>query len=153
MGRAVNINDLVDAFDLQSTFLVFFLDKNTGELISITEEEITAIESGDLSEDLAFMKDILSSERYLEIPDIDKKALMEEFCSFVEDIEMKNALLEGIDEQDAFTAFNTKVHFYQLEEDWFVFIEDRLTDIAIGWCEENALPYIDVPREEKADWL
>lgn len=153
MGRAVNINDLVDAFDLQSAFLVFFLDKNTGELIPLTEEEIASIESGDLSEDVAFMKEILSSERYLEIPDIDKKALMEEFCSFIEDIEIQNALLEGVDEQDAFTSFNTKVHFYQLEEDWFVFIEDRLTDIAIGWCEENALSYVDSPREEKADWL
>ncbi len=48
---------------------------------------------------------------------------------------------------------NAKAHFYQLQGGWFVFIEDRLTDIAIGWGEENTLSYIDSPGEEKAGWL
>lgn len=153
MVKAVNINDLVDAFDLQSAFLVFFLDKNTGEVIPLTGEEIDAIEKGEAVGELGFAKEVISSDQFVELPELNKKALIEEFCSFIEDAEMQKALLQGVEEEEAFTMFNTKVHFYQLEEDWFAFVQDRLAEMAIDWCKQNSISYIDVPREEKADWL
>ena len=157
-GRPVDLNELIEALDLQSDFLSFFLDKDKGEIITLTEDEIAEVEEGKFSlkdECLVFAKEVLSNaERYIELPwNLDKKKMMEEFCLSVDNEASKEALLELIESADAFGHFNTAVHLYQVEEAWLEYIHGVFKVIAIEWCKENDLEYRESSEKEVADWL
>lgn len=157
-AKSVDLNELIDALDLQSDFLSFFLDKDTKEIITLTEDEIADVEEGTFSmdnEELIFAKEVLSSsDRYIELPwNLDKQGMMEEFCLSLDNEESKEALLELIQSADAFGHFNTAVHLYQVEDQWLEYIHAKLKAVAIGFCRENNLDYADSLKEEVSDWL
>ena len=157
-AKPVDLNELIDALDLQSDFLSFFLHKESGEIITLTEDEIADVEEGRFSssdEELLFAKEVLSdSGRYIELPwNLDKQGMMEEFCRSLDNEESKEALLELIQNADAFGHFNTAVHLYQVEDSWLEYIHEKLKVVAIEWCKENNLNYVDCSKEEIFDWL
>ena len=157
-AKIVDLNELIEALDLQSDFLSFFLDKDTNEIITLTEDEIADVEEGNFSldrEELVFAKEVLDfPDRYLELPwNLNKKGLMEEFCLSLDNEESKEALLELIQEADAFGQFNTAVYLHQVEDQWLAYIHGKLKVIAINWCKENNLSYTEALEEEIADWL
>ena len=130
----VNLNDLMDALDLQSEFLSFFVDVSTGEILPLVEEE----------------KEGLQKDLFKEISlDIDQGVIGKNFCKEVDDAELKELFLSRLQEENGLEAFLVAVQMHQKEEDWLQYIEKCLKEIAIAWCEENGLLYKDIPREEE----
>ena len=146
MRQAINLNELIEALDLQSEFLVFFLDEKTGEILTLTGEEVASGKSDPVAHE------IVTSDRYIPLPtDLDKKGMMMEFASKVEDEEIQKDLLQGIDDEGAFSRFNVAAHMHQVEGLWLPFIQKKLKDRAIAFCKEHGVRYVD--REEEIDWL
>lgn len=47
--KPINLIELIEAFDLQSDFLSFYVNLRSGEIVSVTEEEIAAVEYEDIN--------------------------------------------------------------------------------------------------------
>ena len=140
----IKINELVEALDIQSEFLQFFIDSKTGEIMTLTKEEIE--EKDPLAQKL------LKEKRYLPLPkDLDKKQIILEFTKDIEDEELRGSSEAGIDEAEAFARFNVAAHFYQIENRWLPFVEEKLRKVAREFCEKHKLPFVE--GESTADWL
>ncbi|MBM3199015.1 MAG: hypothetical protein FJZ58_07195 [Chlamydiae bacterium] len=133
---AVNIYSVMDALDLQSDFLSFFVLLSTGEILLLTEEEKK--------------KRPPSPALYAEISlPIDTLDLLHSFCELLEE-DFRDHLLPYVEEEHLDLLFSF-FQQYQLEDAWLLYKEDKLREFAIQWCEEHEIPYVEEPIEEE-DW-
>ena len=162
MAIVISLRDFVDEMQVFSDEEHAYLNKATGELTTITNDEIAVIESGDDWNDypewqqsvFQKTKEVLSSDDYLDLPsrfDIHEYEIMERFCFSVSDEKISNVLLSKIRGSGAFHKFKDTIYRYGIEEDWFRFKDEAYKEIAISWLESHGFEYIDdMNRREKS---
>ena len=152
MKTLVSIKDVVDEMDVLSEEHSAFLNRHTGELVTLSREELSAAEEDDdivdypeWQQEMIFKaREIISSDDYLPLPgkfDIHEYHIMEEFCCSVVDDEIKERLLDKIRGQGAFRRFKDAIHMNEMEDEWYRFRQEELEKIAIDWLEANQIPY------------
>jgi hypothetical protein len=148
----VSIKDVVDEMDVPSDEHSAFLNRHTGELVTLSREEISAAEEDDDIDDypewqqemIVKAREVISSDDYLPLPnkfDIHEYNIMEEFCCSIVDDEIREGLLGKIRGQGAFRRFKDTIHMNGMEEEWYLFRQKELEQIAIDWLEANQIPY------------
>jgi hypothetical protein len=153
MAIIVSLRDFVDEMQMLSDEHHAYLNKVTGELITITNDDITMAQSDEADEFADWQdeivqdaKNVLSSDDYLEIPskfDIHEYEIMERFCLFVPDERISDVLLGKIRGSGAFRRFKGTIYRYGIEKDWFKFRDEAYKEIAILWLESNGFAYTD----------
>jgi len=152
MKAAVLVKDVVDEMDILSDEHSAFLNRNTGELVSLSSEELSAAEEDDdidkypdcQQEMIAKAKEVLYSDDFLPLPskfDIHEYSILEDFCCSVKDDGIRDGLLHKIRGQGAFRRFRDAIQILEIEEDWYSFRQEALAKIAIEWLEANHIPY------------
>jgi hypothetical protein len=152
MKVIVSIQDVVDEMDVPSDEHSAFLNRHTGELATLSREELSAAEEDDDIDDypewqremIIKAKEVIDSDDYLPLPskfDIHEYHIMEEFCCSMVDDEIREGLLGKIRGQGAFRRFKDAIHMNGIEEDWYSFRQEALEKIAIDWLEANKIPY------------
>ena len=152
METIVSIKDVVDEMDVPSDEHSAFLNRHTGELVTLTTEELSAAEEDDdigdypkwQQEMIIKAKEVIDSDDFLPLPskfDIHEYHIMEEFCSSLEDDEIREGLLNKISGQGAFRRFKDAILAYDIEEEWYRFRQEELEKIAIDWLEANQISY------------
>ncbi|WP_404790417.1 UPF0158 family protein [Altericista sp. CCNU0014] len=152
MTFVVRVQDVIDEMDTVSDKCHAYLNRQTGELVTIGDEEISAVEEAhDLADYADWQKEliqktrqVLDSDDYLPLPtkfDIHEYSIMQRFCEEVEDAELSNELLFQIKGSGAFQRFKHAIHRYNITEDWYRHRQESLEQIAIDWLEANAIPY------------
>jgi hypothetical protein len=133
-----------------------YLDKRTGTVVSISDEEIQAAEDSEPIEDfpewqqglIRIAKKILAETGgYIGLPskfDIHEYSIMERFCLSIDDSEISDTLYSLIKGRGAFRRFKDALYEYNLSDDWYKYRNNALKEIAIEWCREN-----DIEFEEK----
>ena len=154
MAVVVSLRDFVDEMQMLSDESHAYLNKVTGEIISITNDDFATVESGDdwseysdLEQDF-FQKveKVLSSDDYLELPskfDIHEYEIMERFCLSIPNEKVSDVLLDRIRGSGAFRRFKDTIYRYGIEKDWFKFRDEAYKEIAISWLESNGFAYTD----------
>ena len=115
----VKLSDLIEGMDFQSDEQSSFLNLTTGEVVSITDEELRAAEEDAPLEDfpdwqhdaIRFARDIVETDHYLPLPDrfeIHEYSIMERFCLSVDDDDMRDDLCEAIRGRGAFRRFKDR---------------------------------------------
>jgi hypothetical protein len=148
----VSLQDMVDAMDMQSDELHAYLNKVTGELITVTTEALSAVEEGeDWDEEPQWQQDILedarqvfASDDYLPLPsqfEIHEYNIMEDFCESLEKPRLRDEMISRIRGSGAFRRFKEGIHYHGIQEDWYRFRQQALEEIAIGWLEDNDIAY------------
>jgi hypothetical protein len=154
MTSVVKFQDVVDEMDTVSDEHHAYLNRQTGELVTIGDEEIRAVEE---EHDLANYADwqqeaiqttsqVLDSDDYLPLPskfDIHEYSIMQRFCDEVEDADLSNELLFQIRGSGAFQRFKHAIHRYDIAENWYRYRQTALEQIAIDWLESNAILYVN----------
>ena len=149
----VSLRDFIIHMDVFSDEYHAYLDKRTGELVTISDEEISIVE-----EDLNPMeypewqqpvikkaKQVLEEEEYLSLPskyDIHEYSIMERFCNSIEDGELSEELNYQIRGSGAFRRFKDAIHRNNITDDWYRFRERALEEIAKDWLKANGIDYI-----------
>jgi hypothetical protein len=160
MTVVVSLRDVVNEMDVMSDESHAYLNKETGELITITDEEINAIENEDdwgeypewQRKALVTAKKVLDTSNYLPLPnkfDIHEYAIMERFCYSVEDPKLSDELSSQIRGSGAFRRFKDAIHRYSIEDDWYRFRDQALEEIAIEWLESNGIAFTRIDKTEK----
>lgn len=153
MKTLVSIKDVVDEMDVLSDEHSAFLNRHTGELVTLSREELSAAEENDdivdypewQREMIIKAKEVIESDDYLPLPskfDIHEYHIMEDFCYAVADDKIREDLLDKIRGSGAFRRFKDAIQMNGIEEDWYSFRQEALEKIAIEWLEANKIPYV-----------
>jgi len=155
MGTVVNLKEIIAEVDLLPEESTSYWSKKTGKVVLITDEIMEAAEGGApleeypdwMHEPITIAGDILKhGADYVALPskyDINEFRIMESFCSGQKDPKITETLLQDIKGRGAFRRFRNRMHELGLEREWYKFKEEALKKIAIEWCQENHLKYID----------
>src|SRR5499426_3706265 len=150
----VKLLDLIEGMDFQSDEQSSFINLTTGEVVSITDEELRAAENDAPLEDfpewqhdaIRIAGEIRETDHYLPLPDrfeINEYQIMERFCFSVDDEDIRDDLCNAICGRGAFRRFKDRVQAYGIAEDWYRYRDVALREIAMAWCEEHRVSYTD----------
>jgi uncharacterized protein UPF0158 len=159
MPLPVRIKDVVEGLEMSADFAMHFLDKRTGEIVMITEEEWEAAEADQListypewqREVILKAREIQKSDHFIELPDkveIDEYELMETFAREYKDQRTSAELLRSIKGKDAFRRFKDAISDLGLWAEWNEFRAKEFEEIATEWLEDEGIPYT---REDITD--
>ena len=147
----VSLRDVVEALDLQSDELRSFLDPDTGEIITFSDEEASMAERDDwedapewMREFLPKVKRALEDDRMLELPDqvhIDEWRMMQEFADGPENCHCRAELMSAAQGPNAFRRFRDAIARHGLEETWHLHRQAAYTEVAREWLKENGISY------------
>jgi hypothetical protein len=155
---AVKIKDLVDEMDMQMDEYNKYLNKETGEIVTVSTEDLSIAEDSEEDEDFSQYPDwqreslqealnvIAHWGKYIGLPDkweIHEYDIMERFCSSIENNRISDALYSAIKGKGAFRRFKDTLQRYGIEQKWYSFHEKALRDIAIRWCEDEGIEYAE----------
>ena len=155
MAAEVELDVIIAALEMADDSISSYLDVETGEVHSITEEEFdlaedpqTAIE--DLPnwqrEAVTLARSIQKQDgkRYMALPekfDVHEWAMMDRFSMTLRDAQMRNDFHGGIRGAGAFRLFKHLLTEYDLWDAWNRFKQFELRQMAIEWCKENGITY------------
>ncbi|NOY87309.1 MAG: hypothetical protein GXP52_08425 [Deltaproteobacteria bacterium] len=152
---SVRISDIVDEMESLGDGRESYLNRVTGELFMITDEEWRAAEDGEspgrvpggTREAIEAAADVLENpESYVSLPtrfDINEYMIMEDFAHSREDRKVSGELLEAINGRGAFRMFKLSIRRLEIEEPWFVFRRQAFEETARRWCRENGIDYTE----------
>ena len=153
MTVVVSLRDFIGEMQFLSDETHVYIHKSTGELITITNDDIAMTESEEREEGFEWQdeiiqttKEVLTSDDYLELPskfDIHDYEIMERFSLSIPDENISDDFLGQIRGSGAFGRFKDTIYRYGMEQDWFKFRDESYKEIAISWLESNGFAYID----------
>ncbi|MEX1229782.1 MAG: UPF0158 family protein [Planctomycetaceae bacterium] len=159
MPLPVSLKAVVDEMEMQSDDSQSYLNKQTGELMTIGEEEMRAADDGDDLSDypewqqkaIKIAAKVLGSDDYLPLPskfDIHEYEIMQKFCWSVQDEKVRDDLEQSIRGKGAFRYFKDTIHRHNIAEDWYRYRDKALEKIAADWLESHGIPFV---REKSAE--
>lgn len=155
MSIRVKLSEIILGMESQFHESSSYLNKKTGEVVIITDEEFFEAEKGDSLEKypewqqgiIKVAREILEDdEKYEPLPsrfDIDEYSIMERFCLSIKDERISESLYNAIKGTGAFRLFKDGIHRFGVADDWYKYRDQELKKIAIWWCEKNKIEYID----------
>jgi hypothetical protein len=155
MAAEVELDVIIEALEMADDSISSYLDVETGEVHSITEEEFDLAEDPQTAmEDLpnwqreavTLARGIQKQEgkRYMALPDkfdVHEWAMMDRFSMTLRDAQMRNDFRGGIRGAGAFRLFKHLLTEYDLWDAWNRFKQVELRQMAIEWCKENGITY------------
>lgn len=148
----VSLRAVAAEMDVPNDEWTAYLNRRTGELITVTDEEAQAVEDEAAAEELPDwqteqlpkVREALASDDFLALPskiDINEYGIMKRFCGQVEDPGLREDLLRAIHGSGAFGRFKTLVHHRGMIDAWHAFRDRAVEDIAAEWLQANGIPY------------
>ena len=158
--KPVKLKDIIDSLDVQMDEIRSYLNTETGEIITLSTEELDIAEESegevDFSEYPDWQRDAineaidvlnnLNTHKYIELPDrweINEYGIIESFCYSVNDEKIQNVLFSAIRGSGAFRRFKDIIHIYNIQDSWYQYRYEALRKIAIEWCKENDITFIE----------
>jgi hypothetical protein len=154
MGVIISLAAMIEALESANDQSAHYLDPDTGEILMIADEEQSIIEEEDeeswkdlpgwQQEQLPKVRDFLQRPRTLRLPDqfdIHEWEIMRKFAEGQENGRIRQALLNAIHGSGAFRSFKNTIHPLGVEQDWYKFRQEALSEIARSWLEEHNLKY------------
>ena len=158
MPITVKLKDIIDALQQAGDSITHYLDKRTGQVEIISEDDTAGMdleadefELDDqqpewLRESIAKAQEILNDadENFIQLPDkfdIHDYAIMEDFSRHYPDNKVSLILLDAIRGSGDFRRFNHLVDKLNIEKEWYEFRDQTYEQIAIEWLDEHEIPY------------
>jgi hypothetical protein len=155
MNIQVKLKDVIEEMDIQFEESRSLLNIKTGELVLVTSEDLRAAEDDKPVDHLPEWEqdnrkiaiDVVENfENYIELPtkyEVNEYEIMEDFCVKVGDKRKQDSLLRAIKGKGAFRRFKDKIIDFKIEDQWYSYSDERFKQIAIKWCKDNNINYIE----------
>jgi hypothetical protein len=143
----VDIEELIMALESQAEFGEFFLDKESGEIILI---------SNYTDDNADVQRERLENEpdRFLYIQPIASRIgwdIMNDFMHTVSTVQVQEALARALNGRKPFRSFKEELlQFPDIREQWFAYHAARMTELARHWLEENDIVSEDTKSADGA---
>ncbi|EPD53260.1 hypothetical protein HMPREF1210_00991 [Paenisporosarcina sp. HGH0030] len=155
MNIQVSLKDIIEEMEVQFEESRSLLNINTGEIIIVTSEDLRAAEDEEPFDHLPEWEqenrmnaiDVVKNfENYIELPTkyaVNEYEIMENFSLKVRDQRMQESLLRAIKGKGAFRRFKDKIIDFEIEDQWYSYRDECFKQIAIEWCQENKINFIE----------
>ena len=131
----VSLDDLCDAYEMNSEEISHYLDVNTGEILIRMDPLLTGYKDEDLEEELE------DEERYLELPTMESRdayGLMVELVETVTSTELRDRLNAALNGRKPFRTFKDVLYdFPEERERWFRFEREVHKRNILRWLHEQ----------------
>ncbi|HAM50466.1 MAG TPA: hypothetical protein DCP92_07120 [Nitrospiraceae bacterium] len=154
MNHPVKLREIIEAIELQSDEMASYFNTKTGQIITISDEEVGAVEEGDdplddypewQQDNIRIARDFMENEDdYLTLPtkyDFNEYHIMEKFVLSLKDRKVSEVLYSSIKGKGAFRRFKDAVQRLELSDEWYAYRDAALRQVAIDWCESNQIPF------------
>ncbi|WP_257350928.1 UPF0158 family protein [Pseudalkalibacillus decolorationis] len=155
MGIYVKMMDIVNDLDMQFDGYSSFLNSKTGEVISVSDDDLRAAEEIDSIDKLPEWKqkdfktaiDVVENyEDYIALPnqyEINEYDMVEEFCLNIQDEDTRVKLLRTIRGKGAFRRFKDNISSFGIEDEWYAYRNECYKQLAKEWCIDNKISFIE----------
>ena len=147
----VSLRQVVEELTALPDEATLYLDRETGELYALGDEEAGLVEDGRtdelpdwLADELPRIREVLAAERWLTLPtrfEVHEWAIMDGFARSYADTALGEELAAAIHGRGAFRAFKDTVHRHRVEQEWYRFRDTAVADIAAAWLDEHGIAY------------
>lgn len=134
----VKLQDVIDGIDMVSEDSTCYLDRETGEVLFISE-----IADNDYDDDILELLEE-ESDRFIEFPSQWDRNDYQTMVDFIESLPQgkeQNLLAISINGSGAFRRFKYTASELGLLDDWYRFLNNAHRELAIEWCEDNEIEY------------
>jgi hypothetical protein len=148
----VKLDDLINEIDFQMDETFTYINTHTGEVITLTREEIRAAEDEEpiekfpdwQRENIETAIKIIEDENdaYLDFTlrnEYHEYEIIEEFIGTLSEDEVREELFGAIQGRGAFRRFKDGIIEHGVEKQWYEFKEKKLKELVIEWCEAKDL--------------
>lgn len=152
MKIVVSLDQVVEAMDLPNPDWRSHLNRSTGKIITVTDEDERALErenGGDLpdwqQERLPEVREAVESDQYVELPgrfEIHEWSIMEQYCHQLGEADQREELLSAIHGKGAFRLFRRTIERLGLREGWDEYRDSAVRRLAEEWLEANEIAYM-----------
>jgi hypothetical protein len=160
MTISVPLDDLINALEEESELQHAFLDRDTGEILVVSQEALVESESETdpidwqdwQKEEIELARRVQSSDRCIAFPsqfDVHEWKIMEDFSLQIKQEDVRAALLRSIHGGHAFRRFKDCVAHFDLWDTWNRFRRQAFAEIMRDWCQENGIN-LAVPQKQSA---
>jgi hypothetical protein len=159
MAVIVSLSDVIEQMELTTDEATAYINRKTGELITLTHEEFALAEDPDEAEAapqwqkelLPKAREVLASEDFIPLPskfEIHEWSIMERFSQSLTDAAVSDELDAALHGRGAFRRFKDAVHRLGIADDWYRFRDAALDEIATEFLEAHGITYQRDPREK-----
>ena len=153
--KPVSLKSVVNEMDVISDDVTAYINKMTGELCAVSEEEENIIEAGNEDDEfipewqreiLPKVREVLESDDFVALPDqyeIHEYSIMEHFCLSLSDEGLRDELLRAIRGSSAFRRFKDTIHRREIQDDWYRFRSEAFKSIAIDFLKSEGIAWLD----------
>ena len=154
MPIPVKLSEVVDEMSMSGDEISTYLNRVTGEMVTVTAEERRAAEDpedwdllpGWQQEVMPKIQEALESEDYLKLPgkyQIHEWSIMEQFAYSVADKAASDELHTAIHGAGAFRYFKDTVRRLGIQQDWYRFRDEAFRKIARDWLHAHDIPFVE----------
>jgi hypothetical protein len=153
--KSIKLEDVIEGMELQVEGTSVFLNLNTGEVVSVSEDDFRIAEEEESVDDLPDWQqediktaiDVLENfDDYEKLPtkfEVNEYKMMEDFCYELKSPRDTDTLLDAIRGKGAFRRFQDKVRYLGVETEWYAFRDGRYKQIAVEWCNVHNINYAE----------
>lgn len=148
----VDLNDVIECIEFEGELLQHYYNKNTGIIMYIEDSSTATYKADDIhnlnnfedweKELILSLHDFKENPRdYIQLPsydDINEHGMMIEFCNKIEDIELRNKILNN---KDSFRELRQSIENEGFINEWYDYREAAEINLAIKWCNDNNIEY------------
>ena len=159
MAAMVSLRDVIEEMDMSSDEATAYINRKTGEVVTLTDEMVALSEDPDKAEQAAeWQKDLLpkarevaASEDFIPLPgkfEIHEWSIMERFARSLADAAVSEELEAAVHGRGAFRRFKDIVHRIGIADEWYRFRDSALEEIAVEFLEAQGIAFQREPRKE-----
>ena len=153
MTLPVSLDAVAEELDTLMDDTTAFINRKTGEIASVSEDDAALVEEEAEEEDLPDwqtellpkLREILSGNDWAALPtkfDVHEWEIMRKFADSVDDESLANRLHSAIRGKGAFRMFRATVDDADLRDEWYAFKRRVLREIAKDALDDLGIPYL-----------
>ena len=132
----VKLADIIDAIEFTDQYSEYFLDRETGEIVMISDITMT-------HEEKEAAYDALDEHGFYRLPTQYELRDYDTMSSFADSLpgNAHDRLVSAISGRGAFRRFKDEVRRLGIENQWYTWHDEAYKRKAARWCEENGIEY------------
>lgn len=151
----IKIDDIIEQLDFFDPDICSYYDRkqctiisiNTGdvEYVSFTDSDLPDWEKQNYKIYQEIQNDI-QQKRFVPLPDefdLHEEKIIQDYCLQLTNHEQTNRLLCAFNGHKAFRKFKNQLYREKLEADYYQYKYQQMKAIAINWCKENKIKFVD----------